>query len=458
LSGGRPLQGALYHLMPRDMASPAACVLRLAATLGLVGLGGLLWRQLAAWTPASLPRLLLVCAVLALPTFQVAVGWLACWPSTLAALMAGCAAYLMLGPVGNTSSVANNVSLPLSLSLSPSLPLNRPMRKSAPRVALAAVLNMAALCVYQPAAMWYWTVVLVALLSSNMAEPSARRRLASAVWAGGLHLVLYFCLVKGLQAYCDVTPVARGALATDIVGKLSWFVAKPLRNSLNAWNLFKPRWFGGVALAVIAAAGWLAIREARSRQGNRWLILHAALIAGCVVLSYLPNLIVVESWASCRSTIALSGSVTLVGLAAGRTLCRRVAWSPGWLLSARLSAVAVCLLLLAVARWNVVETIIVPQQRERAQILAGLDAGLHDGIRRVHLVQPDPHQYSPRSEHDEFGLATTATNFGARALLELALQERVPQRALEISLGRAPHDTTDPAVLNLDLRAGDARQ
>ena len=74
------------------------------------------------------------------------------------------------------------------------------------RLASAAVLHVASLCVYQPAGMWFWTIVLIddalgsGAFGDAFGKPNSSDAWSSGSSASGLsHIGLYYLLIRGWQ-------------------------------------------------------------------------------------------------------------------------------------------------------------------------------------------------------------------------------------------------------------------
>jgi len=444
LACGRPLQGLAYRLLPRAPDSlDGFRLFRLVATLGVVALATLLWYRLARLIPDKLTRLLAVVAIAALPPLQIVVAWVCCWPFVFGALLAGLSACLVLDSGRATLQ-----------------PLG-----DAFRLAAAAGLHVAALCVYQPAGMWFWTIVLIDALgagtrSAGLWEPKQFRRMSIVLACGLAHIALYYLLIRGWQSAADVEMIGRGAATDDPLAKLVWFVNKPLVYGLSGWNLYQPFWFAFAAVPLLATGTGFAVRRqflelrrrgcsARNAIGR--VAAQAYWIAGLIPLAYLPNLAVAESAPSCRSEMALGTSLAVLLIWAVGVLIHRSHLSSVTRRFARCGAGLFCLAALIAARLNVVETIILPQQREYQFVVDSLDAQARPEVARIHMICPRGLVLSGRQRHDEFGIPSSATSWGAAGMLRIALRERGWQAPPQATFSAQPIDTHDKSVLVVDL-------
>ena len=98
----------------------------------------------------------------------------------------------------------------------------------------------------------------------------------------------------------------RTNLVHDFVGKARWFWNEPIVNSLGMFNLI-PTASVALAIAVVAAIGILLLHSESGPRALGFLGLAVAFVP----LSYTPNLVISENFASYRSTAALATLVTL---------------------------------------------------------------------------------------------------------------------------------------------------
>lgn len=283
--GGRPIQGAqlvgVLSLVP-DLDSLR--LVRLFGVLGAMLLGILLYhalrtRDLNRWLATGISV-----SVITLPSFQVYVSWSVLWAAPYAAILAGLASLRI-----------SSASDPWS-------------REALRRGAEAAALLLCGVLTYQPAAMFFWVFTAIDLLRPgerlNHAAKTLATRLgvAAVAMAGGL-----IATRVGVHFYGGVY-AGRTELVRDVVGKIGWFWHQPLVNALNVFELV-PSQTLAVAVAVVAAVGILLLHAEKGWEALGFLALAAVLVP----LSYLPNLVVAENFASYRSLGGLSALVTLYG-------------------------------------------------------------------------------------------------------------------------------------------------
>lgn len=111
----------------------------------------------------------------------------------------------------------------------------------------------------------------------------------------------YFALFKFISFSLGMQSSGRGQLVSDILGKVIFFLGEPLSNSLKwVWFPFQMenvKWITISILGLLLVIIPLITKVALKRVFGRVLVLAIFLI-----LSYLPQLLISENWASYRST------------------------------------------------------------------------------------------------------------------------------------------------------------
>jgi hypothetical protein len=280
---GRPLHALSLSVafgFAWDIAS-----LRLVRLLGLLGLMLLVVILYAALRQAGVGRWLstAVCvSLVSLGSFQVYVSWAAVYEAPYVATIAALAS-LRLRSVSRLQG-----------------------RAALLRRAEASLLLLIALLTYQPAAMFFWVFAAIEVLRPAQGLAQAARKFVDSVAVAAVALFFGYAAVKiGVHLYGGAFS-GRTNLVHDLVGKARWFWNEPLVNSFGMFDLL-PTASVGAAVAVVAAAGMLLLHADAGRRAFGFLGLAAAFVP----LSYLPNLVISENFASYRSTGALAALLAL---------------------------------------------------------------------------------------------------------------------------------------------------
>jgi hypothetical protein len=407
---GRPLFGLIVD----PVFSAAGTVdnlrfVRIIGVLGIVALGLLLYRALERSKVGSLPAALIALLVCAVPPFQLYAAWATTFAFPWAAFLAGCASLLVVAAV------------------------DAPRRLKLERSIGATVLLILPLFIYQPAAMFFWVFLAVAL-AGTVADPERAWRLARAHFA-----VAAVALVIGYLGYrlcvwlvgADATGAGRGAFIDDVVGRAEWFVHFGLYGSLNLFDLTWSPWFA-VVVAAVAAGGILLWLLSRARRP----LLFIALALILIPLADLPMLVVEETfdWQIVRTQVSLSAVIALYfGLGALAIWVTFREWLDGRMSRRALLAgerVAAALAIAFVATGAVVasrnvDTLIAEPQLRELRLLRGQVATLPDPVQKVTVVLSGPDELQPDTQrYDAFGVPSTVHWHFAVPLVLLLLREQ----------------------------------
>ncbi len=444
---GRPVEGLLTLLTFGHMHGIADLrYQRLGGILGLVLLAWLLSRALAR---AGLDRrlaLLVPLLICLLPPAQVYAAWATAAYYPYAAALAGLAVVALERAAAHLSNRSR-------------------WWRAGVLWASAAGLWLAALAIYQPAAMVFWLFAAVVLFIPDRPLPAILKRLAVYLSTMGLLFVLDLALAKVVPPLL-VAPGSIGAGRTqpvqDTPQKFQWFLSGPLVDALNLAKLVPSRPLA-VAVATLMCAGLLLYVRGGIRVRLAKLVLALALLP----LSYTPNLVVAEDWGTYRTQIALSALVALylaLGLLGGARVARtawraRRVWGTGsvetavsWLLA---GALVVCALL---AVRNVTLDFALPNHTEYTLLTRQLrDANLADA-RSVTVVECwRLDSTAAEIRYDEFGTPTCMITWAAPTMTYLALRDVAPASASLPVVAVSPDQiTTVPpgsAVVNMHLLA-----
>jgi hypothetical protein len=294
LVAGRPLYIGLlywcYSLCVHNIANFA--VLRLQGILLLVLLAFCIYKAMSAcgWNRTiAFGTAAIICTM---PSFQVYIAWATVSPTILLTILAGASAYL--------SGKAFNGTRMLSRCM----------------FWLIAVITLSGvLAVYQPPAMVFWLFVAIALFGPGSIQPECLKRFCCYLSVFGSACAIDFAVAQvGKSIYGPLwIDAGRTYLTHHIMRKIAWFIQEPVTNSLNFVCLF-PGHITGYITAFLAGVAIL-VGLAFYLKGKPIDRLIQFIIALCLIpLAYLPNLLVAESWATYRTTIALSSLFVLYAI------------------------------------------------------------------------------------------------------------------------------------------------
>jgi hypothetical protein len=422
---GRPLAG----LLDQFFFSAAGTIdnlwtVRLVGVVGIVALALLLhWALVRSRVPPSFAALVAV-LICTQPAFLVFGSWAVLFNVPYAAILGG-AASLLIGAALDDHDRRRD------------------------RFAGAAAVLVAALYVYQSAAMFFWIFLAIALVGVRSDFLRAKRLIGAHLAVGAVALAAAYVTTKLLiHSIGPSAPNAsRSRLVHDLVGKARWFVRDQLYHSLSLFDLTPSPWLA-VPVAVLAIAGmWLLLRRERIRP------IPVLLVAAALVpLSFLPSLVVAENSPTYRVEVALTSLVALyfsLG-ALGLWVVLRDRLSGTALPRADRLALAAGVVFVAVsgavAARNVLRLMVEPQSTE-LRILRSKVAAVPSGVPRIGFVQLS--WYQGLTNHwysDELGLSSSARPWVPEPVVDLILREerRLPSPGQRPTVDIVPWDATTP--------------
>ncbi|HEU0303754.1 MAG TPA: hypothetical protein VFR32_04160 [Gaiellaceae bacterium] len=425
-ASGRPLAGLLD-----EIAFSAAGTIdnlryvRLVGIAGIVALAVVLHWALVRSRIAPAPAALIAVLMCSLPPFLVYGSWAVLFNAPYAALLGGGASLL---------AVAG---------------LEGPRGLLVDRLIGSTALLLAALLVYQPAAMFFWVFLAVALVGTVPHLSRAYRVTWAHAAIAGVALSLAF-VVRQLAVHLqERAPNADDDVFTsDVAGKLSWFVREPLYWSLNLFEVKPSPWLAAFVAAVATVGIVLGLRHHRART-----VPYVAIAIALVPLSLLPNLVVTGTTPTYRMMGSLSALVALYFClgALGLWLALRAWLRPrvndrSFLQLERLGLVAsvgfVAAAVVFAAR-NVTNLIVEPQRAELRTIRSQV-AALPAGTTKIGFVVIEwYHGFTRRYISDEF-IPSSSKPWTAEPAVLLVLREqgRLPSGGSQPVVDQLPVDTT----------------
>jgi hypothetical protein len=174
--------------------------------------------------------------------------------------------------------------------------------------------------------MFYWSLGLIPLVMLRDQDLMKRWKAPFIVYfsVGFISLVIHVFIVKIVNVVMELPSFGfRGGTLplteSAIRWKIKWFIASPLVNSLNLWNISPTYVLGGVVGIIILAGILLGLRRAvlqamKEREFNLiWNHFQKIILIICIIpLSLLPSLLVMESWATYRTIVSLEASIFIL--------------------------------------------------------------------------------------------------------------------------------------------------
>jgi hypothetical protein len=289
----------------------------------------------------------------------------------------------------------------------------------------SVLLMLLALTNFQPGAMCFWVFGAIVIFEPGATTAFALRRL---LWYGGIvtaAVVLGFCVYKlGMAEYGSLQISARTHLTSNAAGKALWFVQSPLTDALNlVW--ISPNPWVAVGVATFVSGGMLLYFE--GSVGERLCKYFIAL--SLLPLSYLPNLVIAEDWASYRTQIALTPMILLYSFFAlygcTKVLHNNIADQA---LISILSLFAVISGLFAA--YNVQTYFAIPLSVELRLMRNQIRTGNLAQARSIYVIGSTwRDSIAPAVRYEEFGLPFSAQPWSPGPAVYLALRDLDPARS-----------------------------
>jgi hypothetical protein len=283
------------------------------------------------------------------------------------------------------------------------------------RLLLSFIFMFAAAAIYQPAAMFFWVFAAVTLTADAGSFSDRLRFFFLSLLVCGLALAADFGTFFLAKQYYGAAALLSGRshLTDDPVGKLRWFINGPLVDAFNFFRLVPSR---SLALKSAILIGLGLVLNFSGTLKRRIVLLTC--MAALVPLSYLPNLLVAENFASYRSEIALLALTTLFLLVALRGVLPKISCR-GRVFTVAASGLAVAFSLTAYC--NLLNFFAVPQALELTllrQQCAGM-FGRHQVWHPFMFTREET--LAPFVRYDEFGMPSSAQTF-ARLPMQVLLK------------------------------------
>jgi len=443
VSYGRPVYALLIHLVfPLMHYIDDLAYLRLAAAISTGFLAWMFFRTLRFVGIRRIYALALPLLICTTPPYEVFVAWESCAFYLYATILAGAAL------------------------ISADHAFNQRASKQGIYFGSAAIVLLAtAMMIYQPAAMVFCVFAAIFLLSRNLSLKSTAARLGVYCSVLVITLELDYVAAKVLPEvlYGTVSTDNRTQLATAPFAKIAWFFQEPLVNALNLWNLLPTAQIALLMAAFILIGLFFFLPGSLAERGCKVLIAFALL-----PLSYLPNLVVQESWASYRTEVALTSLVVLyagfalLGFFSFAFNVQKGRWRVTQGSERKLQANLVTAILVVwvifggfSAAKNVSNYFVLPQAEELRILASQLNAASLANVTSIYVIPCSwSDSISPVVRYDEFGVASCSADWVPGPMVYLLLRDLDPAKTnipiLVAPSGGAIHPP--PGSLVIDMR------
>ncbi|MDI3262615.1 MAG: hypothetical protein QJR11_07385 [Fulvimonas sp.] len=281
------------------------------------------------------------------------------------------------------------------------------------------ILLIVSLFLYQPSTMMFWVFAAAKWIPGKENKKILKKEFLTALIFMAIAMFIDYIIAKWLPLLLFHTPNSfdRVKVSLDFFAKLRWFIREPLVSALNFSGIK-----GDVTLAIISGififSGFVHLYRLKILSKEKFIL--AILL---IPLSYLPNLIVNENWASYRTQIALTSLFTLY---AGLALL-------GWLHFMRLKKLLPWIVSILIticglnAYNNVSQTIAIPQSKEYEVVKKYIYSHMTDlySAQKIYLIPSSgDNSLSHITRYDEFGLPSSAQSWVPQYMAWFILHER----------------------------------
>jgi hypothetical protein len=274
------------------------------------------------------------------------------------------------------------------------------LRVSMVAVIASVLLGVAAMFFYQNAAGCFLIPFLLHFINQKATQKN--KVLITALAVNMLVFVVYYILYRiSMQVY-NIPLIERNSIHIDVVDKIKWFLARPLERSFRFSVLAHEDSLVSKVYFALMLAAWALLALKRFGKANRLqAFTYLAVTMGIFFISYLPNLIIKENFASNRTMFALNMCVWLV--------CAEMVMHFVKNRSALLvTGIMIALVFVICARNNFRNAFLKPVQQETAALKNHIQQHYHNGTRTIHFIRP-PEDFFVKKYHvhqsmDEIGI------------------------------------------------------
>lgn len=258
---------------------------RLIGFVGIVIYGAIVFDILQRKKINDIEKIFLIAGLLCIPSINLYISWTQYFVAGFALCFSSLSAFVLFGDEQN-----------------PVISFKKAL--------IALVLLLVSGLIHQSPAMQFWPISYLILFydDSSLDRHKIRKLIVGfTIWFSSMTLVYLF--VKLYQLYSSLE-VTRTSLVQDYLTKLLWFVSEVIPRSLNFYLFSLPYEvpFYSVPLLLLAVC---CIGLILHFQKSNWV--SAFLISALfIVLSYFPNLVVSENWASYRTQVALTSMFVIM--------------------------------------------------------------------------------------------------------------------------------------------------
>lgn len=276
--------------------------------------------------------------------------------------------------------------------------------------------------IHQTASMYYWVIVGIFLFFSNFKRDSTSLLIRNflrflIIWSATMGLsylwiIFYKTRFTGQE-------IERINLSSNFYHKLIWFIYEVVVRSLNFHVLSDSRILPIIFLIVMIFGLYLFFKE---RKIN--ILIGFLVVSLLIILSYFPNLVVKENWASYRTQLALSSMFILFLFIASKSIFSKFILRKSWcyfkLILLFLSSIPLFLY-----SYHQTNTIAYPQSLEIGFIKYKLQEFNKENHVEINIIQPTFYDLLVNQlyGYDEFGIPSSIQPWAPEPMVRLIFRE-----------------------------------
>ena len=322
--------------------------------------------------------------------------------------------------------------------------------------AAASLILLAALAIYQPAAMFFWVFVAITVLRPNASTCHTVRSFGWYCMIGLTGFFLAFIVYKSGTILHPNLPVRPTLDFQHVPAKVVWFLTHVSSRSLRfAWlhpditfNMFTSL----IVLVFMAGGGILYLRGTHKEFSVR-----SAIAVFLLPLSYIPNLVAAENVASYRSLSSLSSLIVIYMFFAFLGMIGRLRHFRFHLTFANVVMGSIAICCVVMAAYQVRVFIAVPQCQELEFMRSHFSKESLSRAQSIYVIRPwwnwPTHTPAPFVQ-GEFGSPSSHPYWNPPPMAFLLLREMFPEYAHIPVQSVDSNDVIDPPPdsLVVDMR------
>jgi len=432
LSYGRPINALLYKLcFSKLIFITDLRFLRIISLAGMLIVFFIVFEILKKQNLSKFEIFYLLLFLFTIPAINLTISWASLFTFPLAIIFSIYSALL----VSKTSSF----NIPLTLKLLWWI--------------IGIILLIISSLIHQTASMYFWVIVGIFLFYSNPNKHNTSILLNNffrflIVWA--ISMGLSYMWIIFYKTRFTGQEIERINLSTNFYHKLIWFVYEVIVRSLNFHILSDSKILPIFLLIIIIFGLYIFFEEQKINKLIGFLIVSMLLI-----LSYFPNLVVKENWASYRTLIALSSLFVLFLFVAIKSVFSKFILSQyRWFFKPILLFFAFITLFLY--SYHQINTIAYPQALEIGFIKYRLQELNEENHEEIYVIQPTFNDIIVNRfyGYDEFGIPSSIQSWAPDPMVRLILHEiNIVDQNIKITIHKPGTNINfDNNVFVLDLR------